>query len=86
MFRHPLLGSDTHGLSHKKPAWAKCIKGSFFFFFKWAQKKMRLGRCPTFVIVNFSHIEVGITGENQYPVPFPLPYPSFNPSFGSSCP
>lgn len=31
MFRHPLLGADTHGLSHKKPAWAKCIKGSFFF-------------------------------------------------------
>lgn len=47
---------------------------------------MRLGWCPTFVVVYFSHLEVGVTGENQYPVPFPPPYPSFNPSFGSSAP
>lgn len=31
---------------------------------------MRTGQCLRFIVVNFSHLEAGVIGENQYPVPF----------------
>lgn len=36
---------------------------------------MGTGQCLRFIVVNFSHLEAGVTGENQYPVPSPYLIP-----------